>query len=288
MRVLYDVPAPAKLNLFLHVVGRRDDGYHLLQSVFMLLDWCDTLHFERRDDGRIRRQDKGAALPETDLVVRAATLLQEHTGCRLGADIQLEKSIPMQAGLGGGSSDAATTLLALNRLWDLGLDRSALASLGLQLGADVPFFLSGGNAWVAGVGEQLQPVALPPARFIVVKPPWGLQTGQVFGALRTADWSSPATISDFVAAPFAFGRNDLQEAAIRACPDMRSALSLLSGRHFLGRMTGAGSAVFAELPDASDAQQQHVLDCPPRWQVRVCQNLLEHPLAGWAVAHTGE
>lgn len=281
MRALHDVPAPAKLNLFLHVVGRRDDGYHLLQSVFMLLDWCDVLHFERRNDGAIRRRDTGQALPETDLVVRAATLLQHHAGRRHGADIHLQKNIPMQAGLGGGSSDAATTLLALNRLWDLGLDRSELSRLGLQLGADVPFFLSGGNAWVEGVGERLQGVSVPAARFLVVKPPWGLQTGQVFRALQPAQWSSPATIPNFVAAPFAFGRNDLQEAAARACPGMSSALSLLSERHLFGKMTGAGSAVFAKLPDAGDAQQD-VLDCPPRWQARVCRNLPEHPLAGWA------
>ena len=146
MQALYDVPAPAKLNLFLHVTGRRADGYHLLQSVFMLIDWCDTLHFERRSDGQIHRQDLGAALPADDLIVRAARLLQQASGCVLGAEIQVDKQLPAQAGMGGGSSDAASTLLALNRLWGLGLTQPQLEALGLQLGADVPFFLRGRNA----------------------------------------------------------------------------------------------------------------------------------------------
>lgn len=281
MRALYDVPAPAKLNLFLHVVGRRSDGYHLLQSVFMLVDWCDILHFERRSDGRIQRHDTGLALPQADLVVRAATLLRNHVGGPHGVDIHLQKNIPLQAGLGGGSSDAATTLLALNRLWNLGLGTHELARIGLQLGADVPFFLGGGNAWVEGVGEHTQRVDVPAARFIVIKPPWGLGTQQVFQALEPGQQSNPATITDFVAAPFAFGKNDLQDAARRVCPRMDEALSLLSGRHLFGRMTGAGSAVFAKLPEADDAQQ-HVLDYPPQWQGRLCQNLMEHPLAHWA------
>ncbi|MCK9515464.1 MAG: 4-(cytidine 5'-diphospho)-2-C-methyl-D-erythritol kinase [Ottowia sp.] len=280
MRALYDVPAPAKLNLFLHVLGRRSDGMHLLQSVFMLIDWCDVLHFQLRRDGQIRRRDSGAALPADDLVVRAATLLRSKTGCRHGVDVHLEKNIPLQAGLGGGSSDAATTLLALNRLWDLNLSRRELAGIGLALGADVPFFIAGHNAWVEGVGERVRRVEVPAARFVVIKPPWGLQTGAVFQALGAACWSGPATMADFVAAPFAFGKNDLQEAAGRVCPEMKTALSLLSGRHLFGKMTGAGSAIFARLPDAGE--QQQVLECPPRWQMRVCQNLMEHPLVHWA------
>jgi 4-diphosphocytidyl-2-C-methyl-D-erythritol kinase len=181
---LRDVPAPAKLNLFLHIVGRRADGYHLLQSVFMLIDWCDTLHFRLRQDGVIRRIDAvpGSALPEIDLVVRAARALQVATGCALGADITLEKRLPAEAGLGGGSSDAASTLLALNRLWQLGLPRARLADIGLALGADVPFFIGGRNAWVEGVGEQLTPVDLPPGRFVVVKPPTGASTAAIFGS----------------------------------------------------------------------------------------------------------
>ena len=162
MNALFDVPAPAKLNLFLHVTGRRADGYHLLQSVFMLIDWCDTLHFERRSDGHIQRHDLSTPLPADDLIVRAARLLQSTTGTAQGADISIDKRIPAQAGMGGGSSDAASTLLALNRLWQLNLPLPRLEALGLQLGADVPFFLRGHNAWVEGVGEQITPIELPP------------------------------------------------------------------------------------------------------------------------------
>src|SRR3569832_76543 len=175
MRSLYDVPAPAKLNLFLHVLGRREDGMHLLQSAFMLIDWCDTLHFERRDAGAVTREDLGAALPENDLAGRAARALQEASGTKLGAHIAREKRIPSEAGMGGGSSDAATTLLALNRLWHLGFSRGRLAAIGARLGADVSFFIGGRNAWVESIGEKLTPVELPRARFAVVKPPEGLQ-----------------------------------------------------------------------------------------------------------------
>ncbi len=178
---LRDVPAPAKLNLFLHITGRRTDGYHLLQSVFMLIDWCDTLHFDLRRDGVIRRIDSHPGpLPEVDLTVRAAQALRQATGCTLGVDITLDKHIPAEAGMGGGSSDAASCLIALNRLWGLGLPRQALANIGLQLGADVPFFIGGHNAWVEGVGEQLTPIHLPPARFVVVKPPVGASTQRIF------------------------------------------------------------------------------------------------------------
>ncbi|RZJ59654.1 MAG: 4-(cytidine 5'-diphospho)-2-C-methyl-D-erythritol kinase, partial [Acidovorax sp.] len=168
MQALYDVPAPAKLNLFLHITGRRDDGYHLLQSVFMLVDWCDTLHFERRStSAEITREDLGAALPDVDLTIKAARALQAATGCTQGAHIAVSKSIPAQAGMGGGSSDAATTLLALNRLWGLHLPRAALERIGITLGADIPFFLRGRNAFVEGIGETITPLEkvhqLPPA-----------------------------------------------------------------------------------------------------------------------------
>ncbi|NBX14672.1 MAG: 4-(cytidine 5'-diphospho)-2-C-methyl-D-erythritol kinase [Betaproteobacteria bacterium] len=168
MQSLHDVLAPAKLNLFLHITGRRADGYHLLQSAFMLIDWCDTLHFEVRAGGQLSREDLVSPLPGDDLVLQSARLLQQVTGCTQGAHIQIEKRIPSQAGMGGGSSDAASCLLALNRLWGLNLKVSQLAEIGLRLGADVPFFLRGHNAWVQGVGEQitygfghndLQPVA---------------------------------------------------------------------------------------------------------------------------------
>ena len=165
MNALFDVPAPAKLNLFLHIVGRRSDGYHLLQSAFMLIDWQDTLHFERRPGGKIEREDLTIALPPDDLITRAARMLQAHTGCTWGAHIAVHKAIPAQAGLGGGSSDAASCLLALNRLWGLGLSVQQLAVLGVQLGADVPFFLHGHNAWVEGIGEKITPIQLPPAQF---------------------------------------------------------------------------------------------------------------------------
>src|SRR6476659_8973061 len=161
MRSLHDVPAPAKLNLFLHITGRRADGYHLLQSAFMLVDWHDTLHFERRPDGQLSREDLGAALPPEDLVLRAARALQQATGSTAGAHIQVDKRIPAEAGMGGGSSDAASCLLALNRLWGLNYPLARLAQIGLALGADVPFFIAGRNAWVEGVGEHLAPIVLP-------------------------------------------------------------------------------------------------------------------------------
>lgn len=282
MRAIYDVPAPAKLNLFLHLRGRREDGLHLLQSAFMLIDWCDTLHFERRSDGQIRRHDLGidkAPLPKVDLVVRAAQLLRQSHNIPWGVDIHLKKRIPVQAGLGGGSSDAASTLLALNRLWNLHLDTQTLAALALQLGADVPFFIHGRNAWIEGVGEQWQPLCLPPAHFVVVKPPVGLATAQVFAALKMAKWSDAATIQSFAATPYGFGKNDLQNAARRLSPQIDQALSLLGQCGLQGRMTGAGSAVFALL--STTDLQQGLPVCPPGWKARVCHNLLEHPLCRW-------
>lgn len=180
-RRLPGCPAPAKLNLFLHVTGRRADGYHLLQTAFRLLDWGDTLDFSLREDGDIRRTTAIAGVPpEQDLVVRAAHLLQAHTGCRLGADIALHKVLPMGGGIGGGSSDAATTLIALNRLWDTGLGRSELQALGLQLGADVPVFVFGRDAFAEGVGEALQPMELAPAWYVIVSPGVSVPTGEIF------------------------------------------------------------------------------------------------------------
>lgn len=290
LRALYDVPAPAKLNLFLHVVGRRADGYHLLQSVFMLIDWADTLHFERRDDGRLRRQDLNSAapaLPEHDLVLRAATALQQATGCTLGADMALDKQLPQEAGLGGGSSDAATTLLALNRLWQLHLPLSALMQIGARLGADVPFFLGGQHAWVEGIGEQLQPLTLPPGRFLVIKPASGVSTPQLFSAPDLQRNTKPVRIEDFVAGTEThpawptcnaggFGRNDLQPVAQALCPDITRVLQWLQARSLHGRMTGSGSAVFAPLTQDADLH-----DLPPGWTARHCNNLKEHPLNGW-------
>lgn len=277
MKSLYDVPAPAKLNLFLHITGRRPDGYHLLQSVFMLIDWCDTLHFEKRPDGGISREDLTLALPAQDLITRAAHLLQAYTGCREGVHIAVEKQIPAQAGMGGGSSDAATCLLALNRLWNLKLDLPTLEQLGLQLGADVPFFLRGRNAWVEGVGEKITPIVLPPAGFWVVKPPAGLETSRIFTHPDLKRDTKPATMAVFAADPYGFGHNDLQSVAKALCPDINHALQVLENAGFQARMTGSGSTVFAHR--GTSTQEVKV---PDHFLVRRCSNLEIHPLQGWA------
>ena len=285
MRSLHDVPAPAKLNLFLHVTGRRADGYHLLQSAFMLIDWCDTLHFERHPGGALSREDLAAALPADDLITRAARALQRASGCTEGAHIGVLKRIPAQAGMGGGSSDAASALLALNRLWRLKLSRAQLAQIGLTLGADVPFFIHGGHAWVEGIGEQMRPLALPPARFLVAKPPQGLDTGEIFRAADLKRDSEPAIISGFAADPYGFGRNDLQPVAQRLCPQVSQGLDWLSRLGLQGRMTGSGSAVFARGPQARMGDPADLAtppQAPADWQVRLCSNLDHHPLRGWA------
>jgi 4-diphosphocytidyl-2-C-methyl-D-erythritol kinase len=278
-RPLNDLPAPAKLNLFLHVTGRRPDGYHLLQSVFMLVDWQDTLHLAHRPGGALSREDLLAPLPADDLCLRAARALQAATGCTQGAHIAIAKRLPAQAGMGGGSSDAATCLLGLNRLWGLGLTRRQLAAIGLQLGADVPFFLLGRSAWVEGIGEQLKAVDLPPARFVVVKPPEGLETARIFAHPDLHRATEPAILSGFAADPYGFGRNDLQPVAQRLCPAVSQALSWLSAQGLQPRMTGSGSAVFAHLPPG-----QAVLPAPAGWQAQVCSNMAAHPLAGWAAS----
>ena len=185
LRCLLDVAAPAKLNLFLHVIGRRDDGYHLLQSVFVLIDWCDRLDFERRDDGRLARHDRGVALPADDLCLRAARALQQASGTPHGADIHVDKQVPWGAGMGGGSSDAASTLLALNRLWGLHWPRRRLAEIGLALGADVPFFVGGENAFVEGIGERITPLPLPPTWLAVIKPAASIETRAIFASPGT-------------------------------------------------------------------------------------------------------
>lgn len=277
MNALYDVPAPAKLNLFLHITGRRPDGYHLLQSAFMLVDWCDTLHFEIRPTGQITREDQGATLPPDDLTVRAARALQAATGTPLGAHIVVQKYIPAQAGMGGGSSDAASCLLALNRLWRLNLPLQTLCRIGLALGADVPFFLRGHNAWIEGVGERITPISLAPARFVVVKPAQGLETARIFADATLKRDSETAIISGFAANPYGFGHNDLQPVACTLCPGVSQALEWLAKQGLRGRMTGSGSAVFAQV--LHDVQLQ---EAPASWQVRLCNNLGAHPLAGWA------
>lgn len=277
MKSLHDVPAPAKLNLFLHITGRRPDGYHLLQSVFMLIDWCDTLHFEKRSDGVISREDLTMALPEQDLITRAAHLLKTHTGCTDGVHIAVDKQIPAQAGMGGGSSDAATCMLALNRLWNLNLDLSSLEKLGLQLGADVPFFLRGRNAWVEGVGEQITPIDLPAARFWVIKPPLGIATSEIFAHPNLKRDTNPATIAVFAAQAYDFGQNDLQPVAQALCPGVDQAIQILANAGLKARMTGSGSAVFARSMDSTTK-----VTVPDHFLARLCSNLDIHPLTGWA------
>ena len=287
LKALYDVPAPAKLNLFLHITGRRPDGYHLLQSVFMLIDWCDTLHFELRTDGRISRTDlndpaqgNAETLPADDLAVRAARALQAACGTALGVHISLEKRIPSQAGMGGGSSDAATCLLALQRLWGVRLPPEKLRAIALSLGADVPFFLSGGHAWVEGIGEKITPVTLPSAHFLVVKPAAGLPTQNIFTAPGLKRDTETARILDFAAhaddQKLNFGHNDLQPVAQTICPQIGQSLDWLKAQQLEGRMTGSGSAVFAQTLHDNDFS-----NAPSDWKIKKCRNLEAHPLAGW-------
>ena len=277
MQSLYDIPAPAKLNLFLHITGRRADGYHLLQSAFMLIDWCDTLHFELRNDGVVSREDLSWELPADDLSTRAARALQTATGCTQGAHIAIHKSVPAQAGMGGGSSDAASTLLALNRLWKLNLPLETLMSIGLGLGADVPFFLSGRHGWVEGIGEQITPLELPHAQFVVVKPEAGLDTKLIFSDPDLKRDSEPAILRGFAADALGFGQNNLQAVAKKLCPGVNQALAWLASMGLNGRMTGSGSAVFAHCLHSVD------LTSPPSgMQVRLCSSLDVHPLLGWA------
>jgi 4-diphosphocytidyl-2-C-methyl-D-erythritol kinase len=287
MQSLYDIPAPAKLNLFLHITGRRDDGYHLLQSVFMLIDWCDTLHFELRADGAITREDLSWALPGDDLCTRAARALQRATGNTKGVHIGIAKSVPVQAGMGGGSSDAASTLLALNRLWGCNLSLQSLSVIGLTLGADVPFFLGGHHAWVEGIGEKITPMTLPGANYLVVKPDAGLDTRLIFSDAGLKRDTEPAIISGFAANAYghnnseflSYGRNDLQAVAQQLCPGVSQALSWLADQGLSGRMTGSGSAVFAHLPHGAVWNAASV---PEAFQARQCSSLDVHPLLGWA------
>ena len=277
MRALYDVPAPAKINTFLHIVGRRADGYHLLQSVFALLDWCDTLHFELRPGPQLSREDLGTPLPADDLCLRAARSLQQATGCAHGAHITVSKALPSEAGLGGGSSDCATTLLALNRLWGLGLSRTQLAAIGLQLGADVPFFLFGRNAWVEGVGEALTAVDLPPTPLLIAKPVAGVSTAALFSDPRLCRNTGLAILAGFLDAGFSFGHNDLQPVAQMLCPQIEEAIHWLASQGLQARMTGSGSAVFAPLTTPMRATAG-----PGGLLLHTCSTLAEHPLRGWA------
>ncbi len=287
LRALYDVAAPAKLNFFLHVIGRRDDGYHLLQSLFVLIDWCDMLHFERRDDAVLARHDLGAELPADDLCLRAARALQRLSGTSSGADISIDKQLPAGAGMGGGSSDAASTLLALNRLWGLNWPRAQLAELALTLGADVPFFVGGHNAFVEGIGERLIPVPVPTQWLAVVKPPQSIETRAIFGSPLLVRNTDAVILEGFLAdtresEAFQYGRNDLQPPAEAVCPEVAQAASVLNERFGNSRMSGSGSAVFAGAGMFERPTGQIPENLPPGWVARMCRSLQQHPLVGWA------
>lgn len=274
---LTDCPAPAKLNLFLHVVGRRDDGFHLLQTAFRLLDWGDRLDFHCRDDGEIHRiNDVPGVPPEQDLVVRAARRLQAATACSLGADITLHKTLPMGGGVGGGSSDAATTLMALNRLWNTGQSRTALQELGLGLGADVPFFIYGRDAFAEGVGENFQPLDLPAATYVILSPEVGVPTAEIFSAKELTRNTAPIRIADFAAS---LTRNDLQAVACSRYPEVGKAIDWLA-QYAPARMTGSGACVFAEVASEDEADEIVSL-CPARWKAWKAKSLARHPLYGW-------
>ncbi|MBU0621424.1 MAG: 4-(cytidine 5'-diphospho)-2-C-methyl-D-erythritol kinase [Gammaproteobacteria bacterium] len=277
-------PAPAKLNLFLHVVGRRADGYHLLQTLFRFIDLGDTLHFTLCADGEVRRIGALEGVPpEQDLCVRAARLLQQETGCGLGVDIALEKRIPMGGGLGGGSSDAATTLLALNRLWGLGLSRERLMQLGLTLGADVPVFVFGENAFAEGVGERLQPYPVPEAWYVVLCPPVQVPTARIFTHPELTRNTISMTMRALPKGPdFRLGLlgNDLQAVACKLYPEVAEHLAWLS-RFAPALMTGSGACVFAEF--ATEAAAQAVLQqLPAPMRGFVARGLQQHPLKDFA------
>lgn len=281
-------PAPAKLNLFLHVTGRRPDGYHELETVFQLIDWCDAVHLRRRDDGRIERIGALPGVPpEADLIVRAARLLQAESGTPLGADLALDKSIPMGGGLGGGSSDAATVLRALNRLWGLGWPDDRLAALGLRLGADVPFFLFGRTAYATGVGERLEPLELPPGWFVVVAPPVAVPTAVAFGAPDLTRDTEPLKLFGLSRDDRVWqGGNDLQAVVVRRYPEVAAALASLREAAVAAgldparaRMSGSGACVFCPAPtEALAGRMAGEVSRREVGTVRVCRGLSRHPL----------
>lgn len=279
-----DCPAPAKLNLFLHVVGRRDDGYHLLESAFQLIDFCDTLHFTSRSDGEVRRMTAVDGVPElSDLTVRAAKLLKEAALVRKGiqvpgVDIEIEKRIPSGGGLGGGSSDAATTLMALNGLWSCGFTQEDLIDLGVRLGADIPFFIFRQNAFAEGVGEKLTPIQTPEGWFVVVKPPVAVSTALIFQAKELTRNTEPLRMKgypNFCDSSIQRGQNDLQAVASALFPEIRKALDEL-GRYGNARMTGSGACVFARFDTESQAKEV-AKALSSRWDVMTIRSLQRHP-----------
>jgi 4-diphosphocytidyl-2-C-methyl-D-erythritol kinase len=274
--------SPAKLNLFLHIVGRRADGYHLLQSVFQLIDWCDTVSLKRIPENDIRRINPIPGVhPENDLIVRAAKLLKEFCQIDCGVEINLKKVIPMGAGLGGGSSDAATTLIGLNTLWNLNLDQKTLCELGLQLGADVPFFIFGKNAFVEGIGEKIQEISLDTHDFLVIFPKQGVETKSIFQDPELTRDHGQITIDGFLASPWSDLSNDCQAVAMRICPEVKQALDWI-GQAVPGsepRMSGSGSSVFTVLdPKIDVAKLENLLqNLPKGWIGRVVRGLNKNP-----------
>ena len=267
-------PAPAKLNLFLHIVGRRADGFHLLQTAFQFIDLCDTLRFDITHDGHIERARDLAGIPaEYDLTVRAAVLLQRATCTSFGARISCEKQIPLGGGLGGGSSDAATTLVALNDLWNTGQSVDQLAELGLSLGADVPVFVRGHAAWAGGVGEILTPIAPPEPWYVVIHPLCHVSTAEIFNLPELTRNTSPIKIRDFFVG---VGRNDCESAVRVRYPAVAAALDWL-GKYSATRMTGTGACVFAVLDTEARAREVAAL-VPPQWRGFVAKGLNRSPL----------
>jgi len=270
-----DYPAPAKLNLFLHVIGRRADGYHLLQSVFTLIDRCDAIRVRPRAGGAIVRVNDVPGVPsDEDLAVRAARALQRATGTSMGAEIEVEKRIPIGGGLGGGSSDAATVLLALDRLWGTRMPADELRRLGATLGADVPFFLFGESAWVEGVGERLAPIAVPPRWYVVLVPPVSVPTAAIFAAPELTRNTEPLKMEDFSARTEV--RNDLEAPAVARYPAIGEHLDWLRRRAH-ARMTGSGGCVFAAF-ETREAAQRVIDELPASMHGFVARGLEHHPL----------
>jgi 4-diphosphocytidyl-2-C-methyl-D-erythritol kinase len=267
-------PAPAKLNLFLHVTGRRPDGYHELQTLFQLIDLCDTITIAVREDGRIERPAGPVGVaPHEDLTLRAALALQQATGTRRGADLRVHKRIPQGAGLGGGSSDAATTLLALNELWDCRLSLDELARLALPLGADVPVFVRGSSAWAEGIGERLTPVTLPEAWYVIIYPGVALRTREVFQSPELTRNSPLITIRAFFQSG---GHNDCEPVVRARSPEVAAALDWLA-REGSARLTGTGSCVFSARTSAADAERL-AARVPDRWMSFVARGLNASPV----------
>jgi 4-diphosphocytidyl-2-C-methyl-D-erythritol kinase len=273
-------PAPAKLNLFLHVTGRRADGYHELQTVFQFLDYGDELHFAPRRDGLLQRVTQVPGVSEgEDLCLRAARALKALTGCPLGCDIRVDKRIPLGGGLGGGSSDAATTLVALNRLWDLRLSDDQLAEVGVGLGADVPVFVRGAAAWAEGIGEQLTPVLPPEDWYLVVTPPCAVDTREMYADPNLSRATPRVQWADFTAGKV---RNDFEPVARRRHPEVARALEW-AARHGRARLSGSGASVFVAFA-AQDAAERIRAQVPAGWRSFVARGLNQSPLKARSVA----